>query len=59
MNEHSEKFNKELEKKNTEEYHNWNKNILGEINSRWDDTEEQNWKSSGITQSEEKKKQFL
>ena len=45
MNEHCEKFNKELENikktQTAEEYNNWNlKNTLEGINSRLDDTEE-------------------
>lgn len=45
MDEHSEKFDKELEKckekpKRTKEYNNRNKNTIERIDSKFDDTEE-------------------
>ena len=67
IDKHSEKFNRELEniKKNqtAEEYNNWNKTTLEEINSRLDDTEE--WMTEledrvvEITQAEEEKEKRI
>ena len=63
MDEHNDKFNKELEniKKNQtdEKCDNWNKKCTGRINSKLDDTEEQVSKLEDrvveITQAEQKK----